>query len=365
MRSNYLVPVIAMMLPAGVSLTTLSSLAQTVSQGTAQGTAQAATQSTAQAPSDACLGKPGATAPQGSHWYYRINRSTRRHCWYLGAESARVRTREAATRTASPKPIRQRTAAHSAEPSVAPAVVTEDAPVQETAVQETSMQATSMQATSIQGTAVQVRPVRVTAAQPAPVLAAPLATGTSEVDPGAEFATRWPNLPSSVDLNARKPASSSSSYTEEHAARDAQDDTPPVWPVLTPADRAAAEPATQSNAIWVYILALLSGALALAAMLLRAIGNRAAARRSARSEPGEQRRAMPDVPRPHKSQRPQFADALAAALESDPGANPIAAMRRVDLASPPSKPDAEPREPAEDVEASLQRLLDGWQRVAA
>src|SRR5258706_14077042 len=41
MRSNYLVPVIAMMLPAGVSLTTLSSLAQTVGQGTAQGTAQA------------------------------------------------------------------------------------------------------------------------------------------------------------------------------------------------------------------------------------------------------------------------------------------------------------------------------------
>src|SRR5258708_961335 len=35
---------------------------------------------------DECLSGPKGTAPTGSHWYYRVDRSTGRHCWYLGAE---------------------------------------------------------------------------------------------------------------------------------------------------------------------------------------------------------------------------------------------------------------------------------------
>lgn len=35
---------------------------------------------------DDCLSGPGAEAPQGSHWYYRIDRATRRQCWYLREE---------------------------------------------------------------------------------------------------------------------------------------------------------------------------------------------------------------------------------------------------------------------------------------
>src|SRR3974377_134608 len=37
---------------------------------------------------DDCLTKPNALAPQGSHWYYRIDRTTHRQCWFLGAEGA-------------------------------------------------------------------------------------------------------------------------------------------------------------------------------------------------------------------------------------------------------------------------------------
>jgi len=32
-----------------------------------------------------CLAGPNAQSPQGSHWYYRIDRATHRKCWYLGA----------------------------------------------------------------------------------------------------------------------------------------------------------------------------------------------------------------------------------------------------------------------------------------
>ena len=33
-----------------------------------------------------CLTKPKDEAPSGKHWYYRIERSTKRHCWYLRDE---------------------------------------------------------------------------------------------------------------------------------------------------------------------------------------------------------------------------------------------------------------------------------------
>jgi hypothetical protein len=36
---------------------------------------------------DDCLSEPKDQTPQGSHWYYRIDHATKRHCWYLRAES--------------------------------------------------------------------------------------------------------------------------------------------------------------------------------------------------------------------------------------------------------------------------------------
>ena len=43
------------------------------------------------ATADDCLTAPkGATTP-GSHWYYRIDRATKRQCWYLREEATRQR----------------------------------------------------------------------------------------------------------------------------------------------------------------------------------------------------------------------------------------------------------------------------------
>ena len=41
---------------------------------------------------DDCPTKPNATAPPGNHWYYRVDRTTHRECWYLGPEGREVRT---------------------------------------------------------------------------------------------------------------------------------------------------------------------------------------------------------------------------------------------------------------------------------
>ena len=35
---------------------------------------------------DDCLAGPNTEAPQGSHWYYRLDRLSHRQCWYLGPE---------------------------------------------------------------------------------------------------------------------------------------------------------------------------------------------------------------------------------------------------------------------------------------
>lgn len=44
---------------------------------------------TAAAGADDCLTSPKGAAPQGQHWHYRLERSTKRQCWYLRAESAK------------------------------------------------------------------------------------------------------------------------------------------------------------------------------------------------------------------------------------------------------------------------------------
>lgn len=63
--------------------------------------------SPANAASD-CVASPKGTAPQGQHWYYRLERATKRQCWYLRAEGGKVtQTAQAeapATEPAAPQP---------------------------------------------------------------------------------------------------------------------------------------------------------------------------------------------------------------------------------------------------------------------
>lgn len=39
---------------------------------------------------DECLSAPKASTPAGGHWYYRIERGTKRKCWYLGDAGGKV-----------------------------------------------------------------------------------------------------------------------------------------------------------------------------------------------------------------------------------------------------------------------------------
>jgi hypothetical protein len=60
------------------------------------------TGSSARSAADDCLAEPSGPTPQGQHWYYRIDHANNgRQCWYLRAETARVRN---TSRQTEPKP---------------------------------------------------------------------------------------------------------------------------------------------------------------------------------------------------------------------------------------------------------------------
>jgi hypothetical protein len=48
---------------------------------------------------DSCITEPKTETPQSKHWYFRIERGTGRHCWYLRGED------EASARTPSAEPV--------------------------------------------------------------------------------------------------------------------------------------------------------------------------------------------------------------------------------------------------------------------
>jgi len=68
---------------------------------------------------DECLSGPKATTPAGGHWYYRIEKTTKRKCWYLGDAGAKVNKSVAA----KPAPSEEDASEPSAEtlPAAAPA----------------------------------------------------------------------------------------------------------------------------------------------------------------------------------------------------------------------------------------------------
>src|SRR3954454_2487231 len=81
-RSVKFVPALFAGVVAGGSLAAMTDLrAQVISTA-----ADAATQAP-QAGADSCLAAPKGATPSGSHWYYRIDRVTKRPCWYLREES--------------------------------------------------------------------------------------------------------------------------------------------------------------------------------------------------------------------------------------------------------------------------------------
>jgi hypothetical protein len=167
--------------------------------------------SLAQSAADECKTKPDSSAPAGSHWYYRVNRTDQRHCWYLGPEGRKVRTqaREDVVRT-------------SARENLPEMSRTMPAPME---------------------------PAQSTAAEPTPI---------QQPAGAADFVSPTLGPSKAPDLDARGSAASSNS--DDQARTEVQEQMPLIWPVLAERESAALPETVRESAPW---SAFLVGALAL------------------------------------------------------------------------------------------------------
>ena len=197
---------------------------------------------------DECLRGPNGPSPKGSHWYYRVERSSGRHCWYLGAEGQKVRS--VSERTS--QQTRKRVAQHSQQAETS---APEPAPrnLAPPAVSETKTVASffSQYWSSL----------------------------FSGAEPPKIATAEEPKFALAADASRPAPPAATTNYAQEQAQTDAQEEMPLVWPVLTAAEKEAATapaprsvPATTSVPAQAlksqYMVAILAGALAIAGILM-------------------------------------------------------------------------------------------------
>jgi hypothetical protein len=200
---------------------------------------------------DNCLSGPKNQAPQGSHWYYRIEHATQRHCWYLKDESEKL---SQAASPSSPKaePAMQRSIANAHAELTSPPVRIEQA-------------------------------TNAAAGQPAPANAA--GTETNQLaaprDPNTQLsavASRWPEPSNAVSPVNPGPAAGNSGATVQPNSKATR--LPAVAAVtLAAADSSSAKQSGAAHMLLIVILGALSIAGLIGSAVLRFGGTRPVDRR--------------------------------------------------------------------------------------
>lgn len=180
----------------------------------------------AAAPADDCLTTPNPKSPAGSHWYYRIERPSGRHCWYVRADGGKAAESESAKPRAAAPPVRPR--AHVDAPA-APASASR-------AVTPSTTSAAPRVAPSALSAAPSAPSAGPSAGPSAAPTAAPSAAPSAAPGPAPSApspALAWPNAPAQQPL---EPAPAADRAAEQ-----------PVPPLLPSFDATAANPETSIN----------------------------------------------------------------------------------------------------------------------
>ncbi|MGY4478790.1 hypothetical protein [Bradyrhizobium sp. USDA 3364] len=222
--------------------------ANTASTGTAAGTKTA----------DTCQSAPKGTAPAGSHWFYHLDRSTQKKCWYLGDAKNKVVAK---------------TATAQQQPAAAPDTATADATPPQSQSAPTTTPPPAMRKSVADAHAEWPSPQAAAAPIASPDAGQPNATAATS-DPAASAAPAGANAQSS-EVNARWLDSSSMAGTNgtRHATDQptmvAQADaTQQQAAAPAPAASATAEtPAEKSPSSTQMLLIVMVGALALAGLV--------------------------------------------------------------------------------------------------
>ena len=163
-----------------------------------------------------CRTSPGAPAPQGMHWYYRVDRTNDRHCWYLDSAGVQLRSERSAA-TSNPtrqNPVEQARASpgNDSVQTVSPRLASAETAADETQFFESSVGERAAPAS----------------AETVP-LEAPFFESSVDERAVMDFTARWLDLPKSVDLNMPEFATPRNNYTDEHVAPDLQKEMPSTW----------------------------------------------------------------------------------------------------------------------------------------
>jgi hypothetical protein len=263
--------------------------------------------SVAEPAADECKTEPGSSAAPGSHWYYRISRADQRRCWFLGPEGMKARSQAREVPSSVSSPTRTPRRENALEPARA-------------------KPAETAQKTSLEGAS----------------------AGSNRAV--ADFAAPSADLPKTPDLDTREPTTINDNYSEAREPTDAQEEMPLIWPVLTePARAGLGEPARESAPGALFLI----GALAMVLLCAGAIFK--LARRHTQSV-RRQRRMVPRRPSGVRPGQAVRADMNEAAVRSKDFArrSPTATRQR------PSSIDS-----AHDIKASLRKIMDDLQKVAA
>ena len=205
--------------------------------------------SRAEPASGTCLGKPDGTAPEGSHWYHRVDRVTHRRCWYVRPNG--LKGRHAALPKRFPVAISapRLSAAQSRPVRIATEVADEPDVAEETDVKEPAPKQSAVQEPNVApGEATSVTPPD-WPDRPKPALAVP-------------FLPTIALLPTAT----LQLAVMSDSRAEEVRSADEADDVHLVWPLLTIAEVQTAEPAAAFRFDMKYVLPLVLCGLAFAVL---------------------------------------------------------------------------------------------------
>jgi hypothetical protein len=228
-----------------------------------------ATDSRAQAAADNCLTAPKDKTPAGSHWYYRLERGTKRQCWYLRQENDKSARAALQDSSADDTP-----ASAAADPAPPP-----PRPVVRKSIANAHAELTSAQPRVDQDPVAAPEP-RTADIAPAPVFQNnPVASFPNTTTPSSTVATRWPDSSGVSSSNTFRTAAA------EPQTAPPEDNPAATQPVPEPAPVALAAAdssmAKQSASMQMLFL-VMAGALAIAgitASLLFRFGRRARRRR--------------------------------------------------------------------------------------
>ena len=259
--------------------------------------------SLAEPAADECKTKPGSSAPPGRHWYYLINRTDQRRCWFLGPEGAYVRSqaRETGSNVSSTR-----------------------TPPRENAVETARAIPASME---------QRTPLEAASTESHRVAAADFAAPSS--DP--------PKIP---DLDAREPTTISNNPTEAREPTDAQEEMPLIGPVVTEAEHAGLQdPAREIAPMPLFLVGALMMLLCAGAIFKLARRKTQSYRRGRRVVSSRPRRL-------HPGQKMRANMSETAARSNDFARRSVSEVRQR-----PSSVD-----PAHDVKASLRKIMQACER---